>query len=75
MRIRSRHALLAPVTAALLLAACSSDSNDSSNTSATVATTAPTTSASAASESPSSAAMSTGTIVDVAARTRSSPPW
>ncbi len=67
MRIRARHALLAPVTAALLLAACSSDSNDSSNTSATAATTAPTTSGSAASESSSSAAMSTGTIVDVAA--------
>jgi uncharacterized surface protein with fasciclin (FAS1) repeats len=67
MRTRARLAFLAPVTAALLLAACGSDSSDSSNTSGATATDAPATSASTASQSPSSAAASTGTIVDVAA--------
>ena len=65
MRTRARLAFLAPVTAALLLAACSSDSGDSSNTSGAAATEAPATSAST--QIPSSAAASTGTIVDVAA--------
>ena len=65
MRTRARLAFLAPVTAALLLAACSSDSADSSNTSGAAATEAPATST--ASQGPSSAPASTGTIVDVAA--------
>ena len=65
MRTRARLAFLAPVTAALLLAACGSDGSDGSNTSGAAATEAPATSASTA--SPSSAPASTGTIVDVAA--------
>jgi uncharacterized surface protein with fasciclin (FAS1) repeats len=67
MRTRARLAFLGPVTAALLLAACSSDSGDSSNTSGAAATEAPATSAPTATQIPSSAAASTGTIVDVAA--------
>jgi len=68
MRTRARLAFLAPVTAALLLAACGSDSNDSSNTSGAAATeAAPTSAAATASPNPSSTVASTGTIVDVAA--------
>ena len=67
MRTPARLAFLAPVTAALLLAACSSDGGDSSNTSGAAATEAAPISASTASPIPSSPAASTGTIVDVAA--------
>ena len=67
MRTRARLAFLAPVTAALLLAACGSDSNDSSTTTAAPANQASVASGPIASSTPSSAATATGTIVDVAA--------